>query len=330
MALAIKPGETAIVPAITFLATANAIRYVGGDVVFSDVDPDTGLMRPSDLEAALTRAGERCRAVLPVHIAGQCEDIAAIRGLAEKHGLRVIEDASHAIGTHWRGEPVGNCRYSDLTVFSFHPVKTIAAGEGGAVTTNDASLHDAVVRLRSHGIERNPARISDRTLGFDSEGNINPWYYEMSEIGFNYRLSDIHAALGASQMRRLTEFTEARAALTAEYDRLLAGLFPLVKPLRRTPDCMPSWHLYVGLLDFEAIGKSRATVMREMHGHGIGTQVHYMPLPWHPYYRARESGTVYPGAEAYYRRALTLPLFPAMTTADVSRVVTALRETLSR
>jgi UDP-4-amino-4,6-dideoxy-N-acetyl-beta-L-altrosamine transaminase len=331
LALNLGPGDTVIVPAVTFLATANAAVFVGADVVFADVDPDSGLMRPSDLEAAFARAaaaGRRVKAVFTVHLAGQCADLAATAAVAARHGVPIVEDACHALGTTWRDSRVGDGRYGALATFSFHPVKTIAAGEGGAVATRDEALYKRILRLRNHGMVREPAEFADRALGFDG-GVANPWYYEMPEPGFNYRLSDIHAALALSQLGKLDTFVARRRALAAAYDRRLAALAPLVRPLGRAADCMPAWHLYVVLIDFAAAGRSRAQVMTALRRRGIGSQVHYLPLPLQPYYRARERGTIYPGAAAYYARCLSLPLYPAMTDPDVERVADALEEALS-
>jgi UDP-4-amino-4,6-dideoxy-N-acetyl-beta-L-altrosamine transaminase len=330
MAAGLGPGDLAVVPAITFLATANAIRYVGADVMFADVDPDTSLMRPSDLAAALARAqsmGRRVKAVLPVHMGGQCEDMAAIAELAKRAGAIVIEDASHAIGTMWGNTRIGDCAYSSMTVFSFHPVKTVAAGEGGAVTTNDPVLAERLRRARSHGMVREPSEIVRKDLGFDADGAQNPWYYEMSEPGFNYRMTDIQAALATSQMLKLDAFVTRRAHLRALYQGKLAAL-PGVELVAATSDARTGWHLAVALIPFERIGISRRVVMERMKAQGIGTQVHYIPVPWQPYYARIEPGTDYPGAKGYYDRALSLPLYPGMLDSDVDRVVLALAEAL--
>ncbi len=327
LALELGPGDAAVVPAITFVATANAVRLVGAEVVFADVDPDTGLMRPEDLEAALARADRPVRAVLPVHLAGQTADMAAIGALARARGLRVVEDACHAIGgVDPEGAPVGACRHGDAATFSFHPVKTIAMGEGGAVTTNDDALAARVRSMRNHGLTRDPARWSQADEGFGPQGQANPWYYEMPEPGLNYRASDINCALAASQLGKLDRFAARRRALVERYDALVANLAPAVRPLGRVSGCVPAWHLYVVLVDFDAAGVDRGTVMRRLGERGIGSQVHYIPVHRQPYYRARVGQLRLPGADAYYARTLTLPLFPAMMDEDVERVVTSLAE----
>lgn len=330
LALGLGPGDRVIVPAITFLATANAARYVGADVVFADVDPTTGLMAAGHLAEALDRAGPRARAVFPVHIAGQPCDMAAIGALARSRGLKVVEDAAHALGTRHHGVVTGACEHSDMTTFSFHPVKTVAMGEGGAVATRDAGLAERLRDLRAHGMTRDPARFEHADLAGDGEGGINPWYYEMTDLGFNFRVTDIQCALGLSQLAKLDRFLARRRELVAHYDRLLAPLAPLVRPTARVAGAIPGWHLYVARIDFAAAGLSRAQVMRRLAGLGIGTQVHYIPVPAQPYYRKFGSGPVPPGAQAYYQTCLSLPLFATMTEHDVARVVESLVHVLER
>lgn len=322
LAAGLSEGDVAVAPTITFLATANAARYVGAEVRFADVDPDCGLMRAGDFAAALDGVEGRPRAVLPMHLAGQCADLAEIAALARKRDMVVIEDACHALGTsHAAGNErakVGACRHSDMCVFSFHPVKTIAMGEGGAVTTNDDALAERLRRFRGHGMTRNAAQFED------ADGADRPWWYEMSEPGFNYRASDIHCALGLSQLGKLDRFVASRRALAEAYDRRLAALAPHVRPLARVADCEPAWHIYVVRIDFAALARSRADVMRGLKARGVGTQVHYIPVSLQPYYRKRYGEIRLAGAEDYYARTLTLPLFVDMTAADVDRTVAAL------
>jgi len=318
--LGVGPGDVCIVPAITFMATANAAIYCGADVVFADVDADTGLMTADTLRQAVARApGGRSRAVLPVHLAGQCEDMAALRDIATAAGAVLVEDACHALGTRWQGRPVGAGQYSDAACFSFHPVKTIAAGEGGMVTTNDPGLAARLRRLRSHGIERDPAQME--------RGQDEPWWHEMQALGWNYRLCDVQAALARSQLARLDAFAAKRKSLAAAYDALLDG-HPVVRALARTPDCDPCLHLYAVRIDFAAADTDRATVMRALQAQGIGSQVHYIPVPSQPWYRRRYGDQTLPGAAAYYQRTLSLPLFADMRSDDPQRVVTALNEVL--
>jgi len=332
-ALNLGPGTTTIVPAITFLASANAIRLHGGDVVFADVDPDTGLMRPQDLVEALVRCPHgKADAVVNVHLGGQCGDIAAIHRIAKTIGMRVIDDACHALGTTVRingvSHKIGGNDFADVTCFSFHPVKTIAMGEGGAVTTSDAALAKFIARDRTHGMSRDAHTFTQAADAFDTNGEANPWYYEMAEPGLNYRVPDILCALGLSQIAKLGRFVTRRRALVATYDALLQQLAPHVTPLRRTANVDAAWHLYIALIDFAALGLDRANLMRRLSAQGIGTQVHYFPVYRQPYYKAKHPSLNLPGAEHYYRRCLSLPLYPTMSTDDVTRVVSAIKRAI--
>ena len=319
MALDIGPGDVCIAPSITFLATASCAAYVGADVVFADVDPDTGLMTAETLSDALERAkGRRVRAVLPVHLRGEICDLPALKALADGAGAVLVEDAPHALGGRYRFDDevgsVGDGRYGVMASFSFHPVKTIATGEGGMLTTNDAVLAERLRRFRSHGMSR--------------PDGADPWIYEMVQPGFNYRLPDIACALGISQMGKLPRFAARRRRLAALYREALAPLAPLVTlpPPMLWSD--PVLHLMCALIDFEAAGVTRREVMEGLSTRGIGSQVHYIPVHGQPYWQARNGPLALPGAEAWYERCLSLPLYPAMEDGDVERVVTALREVL--
>lgn len=333
MAAGLGPGDKAIVPSVTFLATANAVHYVGAEVVFADCDANSGLMEAKHFAAALERAGPGVKAVLPVHLAGQCADLPAISALARRHGITVIEDAAHAIGSRYRRGgneelPIGRGADGDFTCFSFHPVKTMTMGEGGAVTTNDARRAESLKRFRSHGMIRDPAEFEFRELAFSGAGAVNDWYYEMPEPGFNYRATDFQCALGLSQLGKLPQFVERRRDLVARYDRLLALLSPRIRPIDRNRDCLPAWHLYVVLIDFAELGLERGTIMRQLRARGIGTQVHYIPVHLQPFYRRQNPGLSLPGSETYYAQALSLPLFPGMEDVDVDRVIDALSDCL--
>lgn len=336
--LEVGPGDVAIVPAVTFMATANAARFLGAEVCFADVDPDNGLLTPEGLEAALKKASlmGSPRVVLPVHLAGQCVDMPAVAELARTGDLAVVEDACHAVGsrTSWPGAAasenhVGACRYSDLSTFSFHPVKTIATGEGGAVSCREAAFADRMRRLRSHGIQRSSGDFSNDGLAFDASGRPNPWYHEMQELGYNFRMPDILCALGRSQLAKLDRFKAQRKALVARYDTLLMPLNAPVRPIARQPHNDPAWHLYPILIDFDALGTSRARVMQGLRERGIGTQVHYIPVNRQPYYEQRYGCHPLPGAERYYARTLSLPLHAGMSEAEVDEVVAALKECLA-
>ncbi len=333
LALGLGAGDGVIVPALTFLATANAVRFVGAEVVFADVNPDTGLLGLSEFHVALARAdhaGVTVRAVFPVHLNGQlCPDLPAIRALATSRGMAVVEDGCHALGSVVAlptGEVVrvGDCHDADMTVFSFHPVKTIAMGEGGAVVTNSAVLQARLANLRTHGMIREPDQWATQALAFSSDGEANPWYYEMQELGFNYRASDLHCALGLSQLGKLDHFITQRSRLVARYDHLLTSFAPQLRLLGRVSGCSPAWHLYVVFIDFVALGLSRAQFMARLKAQGVGSQVHYLPLHLHPYYQNRYGPLSLPNAEAYYDRCLSLPLYPSLTDGELERVVRAI------
>ena len=334
LALDLGPDDLVIVPTMTFMATASAVRLAGAEVVFADVDAETGLMTPATLEAAIADLAPdrraRVRAVFPVHFAGQTVDLPAIAAIAEKQGWTIVEDAAHAVGSEYgAGNRVGDCRHGAMATFSFHPVKTITSGEGGMVTTNDPDLAEALRRFRTHGITRRPEDFRSPAAARDARGEINPWYHEVHRIGPNCRLSDIHAALGLAQLRKLPEFAARRRALAARYDARLAPLAPVLRPIGRVPDCRPCWHLYVVRLDFARLYRDRAAVMEALRQKGIGTQVHYIPVHRQPYYQDRYGARDLPGAEAWYRSVLSLPLFPAMAKDDVDRVVGALAEIIA-
>lgn len=330
-ALGLGPGDTVIVPSITFVATANAARLVGAEVVFADVDPDSGLMMPEHLRAAiadLPPSGKR--ALFNVHFAGQCENLEEIARVAREAGLLILDDACHAIGTEYRTaagkwHKIGSCAHADLTVFSFHPVKTIAMGEGGAITLNNSSLAARIRRDRSHGLERDGALLS-ASFSRDLDGTRAPWAYELVAPGYNYRASDIHCALGSSQLKKLTVFVRERRNLMALYERMLEPMWPAVRPLSRTAACIPAWHLNVAIIDFARAGATRSSLMGKLKALGIGTQVHYIPVHRQPYYESRYGTQDLPGAEMFYRSCLTLPLFVGMSEDDVARVCDALAE----
>ena len=327
--LDIGPGHVCIVPAITFLATATAARFCGAEVVFADVDPATGLMTAETLLEAIVRAGAAARAVLPVHLGGRLCAMAELTEVARSAGLSIIEDACHALGGHdASGAPVGSCSLSDAAVFSFHPVKTLAAGEGGMVTSPDPDRAARIRRLANHGVVRERQLIRDPALSLDEDGAINPWSYEQAELGFNYRMNELEAALGLSQLAKLERFVRRRRELASLYDLALQPLAPLVEPVTAGPGQRAALHLYQTRIDFTGLGLGRAKVMRRLSDRGIGSQVHYIPVYRQPYFAERYGEQRMAGAEAFYARVLALPLFPAMRDQDVERVTGALAEAL--
>lgn len=334
IALGLQPGDTAVVPTLTFLATANAARFCGAEVIFADVDPDSGRLTAETFAAALKRAGSaRVKAVLPVHLNGHCADMVAIRSLADAQGIRIVEDACHALGTrHQAGNgsmaEIGSCALSDMACFSLHPVKTLTTGEGGVTTTNDAQQYREMLLYRSHGMSRDPASFRHKDLALAADGQANPWYYEMHALGWNYRITDFACALGESQLKKLPTFIRRRRELASLYDRLLAPLAPVLQVVPKQPGDDATLHLYAVLIDFAAIGISRAAFMAALREAGVGSMVHYLPVHQQPYYRDRYGRLDLPGADAYYARQLSLPLYPDMTDDDVGRVFEALRRCL--
>lgn len=323
LALGVGPGDVVWTVPNTFVASANCALYCGADVDFVDIDPLSLNLSPERLEEKLETAaktGRLPKVVIPVHFSGRPADMAAIGRLKQKYGFAVIEDASHAVGARAANQPVGGCAQSEITVFSFHPVKIVTSGEGGIATTNDPILAAAMARLRSHGVTRAPDEMTDPTDG--------PWHYQMIELGLNYRLTDIQATLGSAQMRRLDAFVERRNALAAAYGPLLQDL-PLILPAPVGQD-YSSWHLYVVEIDAARTDHKRRDVFERLRSNGIGVNVHYIPVHTQPFYRARGFARGdYPAAETYYDRALTIPLFAAMTDAQQQTVADALAEALA-
>ena len=314
-ALDIGPGDEIITTPITFSATAAAAYYVGANVRFADVDPHTGNIDPSTIEALVT---PRTRAIVPVHLAGMPADMDSIHAIAKRHNLAVVEDACHALGATYRNTPVGGDRRTAATVFSFHPVKHVTTGEGGAVVCHDPSFKRRVDRLRQHGIERDPAHTQQPLAG--------PWAYEVVELGWNYRLPDLACALGISQLGKLDAFVARRRELAAMYRKQLPT--NIAAP-REQGDRESAYHLFAIAVDWANYGTTRAHVATELAKLGIGTQVHYIPLTEQPLHARRCPGQVTPpGAARYYQQTLSLPLFPAMTDSDVADVVAKLSRLL--
>lgn len=323
LALDLGPGDWLWTSPITFVASANCGLYCGARVDFVDIDPRTYNLCPRALERKLEQAardGRLPKIVVPVHLSGQSCDMLAIHALAQRFGFKIIEDASHAIGGSYRGECIGNCRYSDIAVFSFHPVKVITTGEGGMALTQDARLAERMARLRTHGITRDAAQMTQVADG--------PWYYQQLDLGFNYRMTDLQAALGVSQMHRLDAFVERRHQLADRYDRLLAEL-PLTLPWQH-PDSYSGLHLYVIRLQLDRIGCSHRQVFDALRAQGIGVNLHYIPVHLQPYYAQLgfRRGD-YPEAERYYAEAISIPMFATLSDAQQDQVVDALRHAVA-
>ncbi|MBI3380318.1 UDP-4-amino-4,6-dideoxy-N-acetyl-beta-L-altrosamine transaminase [Candidatus Gottesmanbacteria bacterium] len=316
LALDIEKGSEGITSPNTFVASSNAFLYNGIQPVFADIDAKTYNIHPQEIKKQLT---SKTKVVIPVDFAGQPADMDRINTIANKHGLFVIEDAAHALGSKYKnGKMVGSCCYSDLTTFSFHPVKTITTGEGGIITTNNRKLYERLKKLRNHGIEKEENFLNQ---------NPGPWYYEMQELGYNFRMTDFQAALGLSQLKKIRKFIQRRKEIVETYNKHFNNLSWLKSPYEEE-GVNSVFHLYVALFDFQKIGKTRKQVMEYLFENGIGTQVHYIPVYLQPYYQKnfgfREKD--YPQCESYYKRCLSLPLYPKMTNRDVQKVIKHIKE----
>lgn len=324
LALGLGKGDILWTTPITFVASANCGLYCGAAVDFVDIDPLTYNMSVAALERKLIEAEKLeklPKIVIPVHFAGQSCEMKTIKALADRYSFKIIEDASHAIGGKYLGQPVGNCRYSDITIFSFHPVKIITTAEGGMALTNDAELAAKMALLRSHGITRDPAQMTHEADG--------AWYYQQIALGYNYRMTDMQAALGASQMHRLDEFVARRHEIARRYDELLAGL-PLTTPWQH-PDTHSGLHLYPIRLKLNEIGTTHRAVFDHLRAQNIGVNLHYIPVHLQPYYQAMGfTAGSYPEAEHYYNEAISLPMYPGLDIAQQDRVIEALRVATSK
>ncbi|MDO9006000.1 MAG: UDP-4-amino-4,6-dideoxy-N-acetyl-beta-L-altrosamine transaminase [Aquabacterium sp.] len=323
MALGLGPDDWLWTTPITFVASANCALYCGAKVDFVDIDPHTYNLSPQALERKLEQAereGKLPKVLVPVHLCGQSCDMHAIHALAQQYGFKVIEDASHAIGGRYKGQPIGNCGYSDITVFSFHPVKIITTAEGGMALTNDAELARKMGLYRSHGITRDATQMSHAPDG--------PWYYQQIALGYNYRMTDLQAALGLSQMDRLDAYVARRHELARRYDDLLANL-PITCP-RQHPDSYSGLHLYVIRLQLGKISRSHREVFESLRDQGVGVNLHYIPIHTQPHYALMgfRAGD-YPQAEAYYREVISLPMYQMLTDQQQDQVITAVSKALT-
>jgi perosamine synthetase len=311
-ALDIGPGDEVIVPPMTFVSTANCIVFQGGTPVFSDIDPDTLLIDPALIEEKIT---PRTKAIIAVDYAGQPCNYDSLRNIAEKHGIYLIADACHALGAKYKDKMVGSL--ADMTIFSFHPVKHITTGEGGMVVTDNEELSARIRLFRNHGI----------ATDYKQRDKQSTWFYEMSELGYNYRITDFQCALGLSQLKKLPKTLEIRRKIASRYDDVFASM-PTIRPLALEKHVLHAYHLYVVKLDFEAIGSNRASLFHKLRNKGVGANVHYIPVHLQPYYR-KHFGThsgLCPVTEKAYEKILSIPLFPGMTDEDINRVIAVISE----
>ncbi len=324
LALGIRKGDKVVTSPITFVATSNSVIYCGAEPIFSDIDCDTITICPKKLEQTIKK-NPKIKAIIPVHYGGVSCDMESISLLADKYNLSIIEDAAHALGAkHSDGSMVGSCKYSDMTGFSFHPVKSIAAGEGGMITTNSYSLYKSLLRLISHGINKLDDSFINKEAS-NTNGKINPWYYEMQELGFNYRITDIQCALGKSQLKKLTKFIKRRKELVNQYD-IAFKTFKNIEPIQTKNRNQSSHHLYVIRINFEKLNISRALLMSELRKKGIITQVHYIPVTSQPYYQKNGYNSLtYSESLNFYNEALSIPLYYSLTNKDQELVIEILK-----
>ena len=322
LALGLGPGDRLWTTPITFVASANCALYCGADVDFVDIDPRTYNLCPQALALKLEQAereGTLPKVVVPVHLCGQPCDMQAIHALSQRYGFKIIEDASHAIGGKYQGEFIGNSRYSDITVFSFHPVKIITTAEGGMALTNDEALANKMALLRSHGITRDPAQMTREADG--------PWYYQQIDLGFNYRMTELQAALGVTQMERLDQYVARRHQLARRYDDLLTGL-PVTAPWQHA-DSYSGLHLYVIRLQLDKIEKTHRQVFEALRELGIGVNLHYIPVHTQPHYeRMGFKPDDFPQSQTYYQEAISIPMFQTMSDEQQDEVIQALKKSL--
>ncbi len=325
LASRVRPGDTVLTSPMSFVASANCAFYVGAKPAFADIDPTTLNMRPDLVEKECKRLGN-VKAIIPVHFGGLPCDMEGIQKVAKKYNAVVIEDAAHALGAKFEdGTSVGSCKYSDITGFSFHPVKNIACGEGGVITTNDKNIYMELLRLRSHGINKANDGLVVTEEAF-TDGKQNQWYYEMQELGYNFRLTEIQCALGISQLKKLSFFLKRRVEIADHYDKEFSKLKNMT-PVHFQKRTRSGNHLYLGRVRYQSIGCTRYELMERLKTYGVSGHVHYIPIPMQPYYKENLDIPFenYKEALAYYREALTLPLFPTMTDMEVETVVKAVK-----
>ncbi len=317
LAIGLRPGAEVITTPITFLATANAAIYAGTTPVFADIDYDTVNIDPQSIKNLITK---RTKAIFPVDFAGLPADMSQIFEMAKRRGLKVVEDASHALGSQYGRKKVGSCQFSDMTTFSFHPVKHITTGEGGCITTNSKVYYEKLKALRSHGVYRTPA----------AQRKFGKWYYEMKDLGFNYRITDFQCALGLSQLQKLDEFIKQRSRIAQQYNEAFSELDDYLKiPAQKiAPDKQYVWHLYLLRIKLEKPGSIRRRLFEYLWANEIHAQVHYIPIYKQPFYQKLFSNKIIrcPNAERYYEEVLSLPLFPTLTNDEVMRTIAAVKD----
>ena len=327
-AAGIAEGDEVITTPITFVASSNCVLYMGGRPVFADIEEDTYNIDPDEIQKKITN---RTKAIIPVDFAGHPVDLDKVCKIAKSHNLVVIEDAAHALGAEYKGKKIGSI--SDMTIFSFHPVKHITTGEGGVVTTNNEEYYEKLLMFRTHGITRNFSKFANKRLSFAfnfqlSASHANPWYYEMQELGYNYRITDFQAALGLSQLRKLNKFISRRRGIVKNYNQSFQKVEEIIIPYEK-PGVKSSWHIYVIRMKLNKLRATRREIFEALRKEEIGVNVHYIPVYYHSYYKklGYKEGLC-PKAERYYEEAITLPLFPKMSDGDVKKVIISVKKVI--
>ena len=328
-ALKLGPGMNLITSPITFVASANCAQFVGADTCFADIDLKDHCISVEDLEKKLKN--RKIDIIVVVHMSGHPANLEAIFELKKKFGFKIIEDACHALGAHYKKKKIGSCTYSDVSTFSFHPVKAITTGEGGMITTNNKEIYNSLLKFRTHGIHKNANFFVNKDMAFDNNKNVNVWYYEMSKLGLNYRITDIQSVLGESQLRKIDKFIDMRRKIAKIYNIGFAKNDLITTPLESS-NVMHAYHLYTILIDFEKLNKNRNQVMQELRAKNIGTQVLYIPVHLQPYYSKKygfKKGD-FPAAEKYYQSCLSIPIFPHLKEYEVNYVINKINLIISK
>ena len=327
-ALKLGQGNNLLTSPITFIASANCAQFVGADTHFADIDSKSYCISPTSLEKELKK--KKIDIVVVVHMSGHSANLEEIYKLKKKYDFKIIEDACHALGGFYKKHRIGSCYYSDISTFSFHPVKSITSGEGGMITTNNKKIYESLLKFRTHGIHKNQNDFLNHEMAFDNKGKVNSWYYEMPELGFNYRITDIQAALGESQLKKIEKFIKKRRKIAKTYN-LGFSKNDLITIPSESSEVTHSYHLYTILINFEKLGKSRNTVMQELKNNKIGTQVLYIPIHLQPYYLEKygfKNGD-FPIAEKYYKNCLSIPIFPYLKDHEVDHVINKINSIIS-
>jgi len=328
LALEISKKDSVVTTPITFVATSNSVIYCGGNPIFSDIDPNTVNICPEKLEETI-KNNPNIKAIIPVHFAGLPCEMKKIKLIADKYNIKIIEDAAHALGAKYSdGSMVGSCKFSEITGFSFHPVKSIAAGEGGMITTNSEEIYRKILRIRSHGINKLDDAMMNKENSF-TESLANPWYYEMQELGYNYRITDFQCALGRSQLKKLPLFLNKRKSLANFYDKHFKSIKNII-PIHKKHRNFSSHHLYVIRINFKNIKISRAELMSKLRDDGIITQVHYIPVIYHPYYqKLNYDKNLFPNSIKYYEDCLSIPMYFSLNNNDQMKVIESLKKLIN-